>query len=432
MSKAQRETTSRLIFFFDLLAQPFTLHSMDKSTFIKEADRCVKCGLCLPHCPTYQQRQDEGESPRGRIALMQGLAQKKLPLNEKLIAHLDRCLVCRACEAMCPSGVKYGELIEATRTTIFNEEAAPSGPAAKMMQRFVTSPTHRRNLSRLLRIYQRSGLGWLTRHSGLLRPSGLQRLEGVLPKLASALPTRRYHPPIGEQKGEVGLFVGCMGDSLDTTTIHAAIRLLTHLGYGVHLPPKQNCCGALHLHRGDLKQADLLAKQNRDAFGELNIDALIYCASGCGSTLQKLEQIGCNDAPIMEIGQFLAQIEWPNTLTLRPLDKQIAIHLPCSLNHVLKQGHTPEALLSKIPGMKLVPLPDNQNCCGAAGDYMIRHPEIADELRDNKLRELDNIRPDILVSSNIGCALHIAAGIRDVGLKIEVVHPVTLLARQLP
>ncbi len=405
---------------------------MNIDSLIKEADRCVKCGLCLPHCPTYQQRQDEGESPRGRIALMQGLAQKKLPLSEKLIGHLDRCLACRACQAMCPSGVKYGELLEATRATIVNETDAPSGRAAEMMQRFVTEPTHRHNLSRLLRIYQGSGLGWLTRHSGLLRPLGLQRLEGVLPKLGTALPTQNYHPPIGKQKGEVGLFVGCMGDSLDTTTIHAAIKLLTHLGYGIHLPAKQNCCGALHLHRGDLKQAGALASENRAAFSRLNIDALIYCASGCGSTLQKLEQTGRNDASIMEIGQFLAQIEWPVTLTLRPLNKQIMIHLPCSLNHVLRQGHTPEALLSKIPGIKLVPLPDNQNCCGAAGDYMIRHPEIADELRDNKLRQLDTMRPDILVSSNIGCALHIAAGIRDLGLKIEVIHPVTLLARQLP
>jgi len=432
-SEAQREIRAPVIFFFDLLAQPFTLHNMDKATFIKEADRCVKCGLCLPHCPTYQQLQDEGDSPRGRIALMQGLAQKKLPLSEKLIDHLDRCLVCRACEAMCPSGVKYGELIETTRASIINETDAPdSDRATGMMQHFVTQPTHRRHLSRLLRVYQSSGLGWLVRHSGLLRPLGLQRLEGVLPKLSSALPTQHYHPPIGEQKGEIGLFAGCMGDSLDTATIHAAIRLLTHLGYGVHLPPKQNCCGALHLHRGDLKQADVLASENRNAFSELNIDALIYCASGCGSTLQKLRQIGRNDAPVMEIGQFLAQAEWPETLALRPLGKQIAIHLPCSLSHVLKQGHAPEALLSRIPGVKTVPLPDNQNCCGAAGDYMIRHPEIADELRDNKLRQLDTMRPDILVSSNIGCALHIAAGIREVGLKIEVIHPVTLLARQLP
>ncbi len=398
----------------------------------KEADRCVKCGLCLPHCPTYLQLKDEGDSPRGRIALMQGLAQQKLSPSEKLIGHLDRCLVCRACEAMCPSGVKYGALIEQTRATL-NSEAPPATTRTSiMMQRFTTEPTHRQQLSSLLRLYQRSGLGWLTRHSGLLRPLGLQRLEGVLPKLGAALPPQDYYPPIGAPQGEIGLFVGCMGDSLDTTTTHAAIRLLTHLGYGVHLPPTQNCCGALHLHRGELKQAEALASENRAAFSGLNIDALIYCASGCGSTLQKMTQVGTSDAPIIEIGQFLTQTEWPNTLELRPLGKQIAIHLPCSLNHVLHQGHAPEALLSKIPGVKLVPLPNNQNCCGAAGDYMIRHPEIADNLRDDKLRHLDTIRPDILVSSNIGCALHIAAGLRESGLKIEVIHPVTLLARQLP
>ena len=127
----------------------------------------------------------------------------------------------------------------------------------------------------------------------------------------------------------------------------------------------------------------------------------------------------------------MAQIEWPEAVKLRPLDKRIAIHLPCSLSHLLHQGAAPEALLSKIPGVKLIPLPENQNCCGGAGDYMMRHPALADSLREGKLRQLDIIRPDILVSSNIGCALHIAAGLRDAGLKIEVIHPVTLLARQI-
>lgn len=398
----------------------------------KEADRCVKCGLCLPHCPTYSVLKDEGDSPRGRIALMQGLTQQQLEPSEKLLAHLDRCLVCRACEAMCPSEVKYGKLIEQTRANLNHDTNRASGRADAVMQRFITDPSHRRKLSGLLRLYQNSGAGWLTRHSGLLRPVGLKRLEGILPKIGAALPTQDYYPPAGRQKGMVGLFVGCMGDSLDTTTTHAAIRLLTHLGYGVHLPQNQNCCGALHLHRGETEQAETLASENRNAFSGLNIDALIYCASGCGSTLKKLGRFGTSNAPILEIGQFLTQIDWPETVALKPLGKQIAIHLPCSLNHVLHQSGTPEALLSKIPGIKLTQLPDNQNCCGAAGDYMIRHPEIADKLRDSKLRQLDAIRPDILVSSNIGCALHIAAGLRDAGLKIEVIHPVTLLARQLP
>lgn len=401
------------------------------------ANRCVKCGLCLPHCPTYQLFNDEGESPRGRIALMQGLAQQKLSPSKQLLGHLDRCLVCRACEAMCPSGVKYGELIEQTRASLHRETVEPPTRTTMMMQRFTTDHGHRQQLSRLLRLYQKSGLGWLARHSGLLRPLGLQRLEGVLPKLGTALPSQDYYPPLGEQRGELGLFVGCMGDSLDTTTTHAAIRLLTHLGYGVHLPQSQNCCGALQLHRGETRQAEALIDKNRAAFSDRNIDALIYSASGCGSTLQRLEQVGTKHAPIMEIGQFLAQITWPEGLKLRPLDtragsKHIAIHLPCSLSHVLHQEETPEMLLSKIPGITLTPLPENQTCCGAAGDYMVRHAAIADTLRDHKLRELEALRPDILVSSNIGCALHIAAGLREAGLKIEIIHPITLLARQLP
>lgn len=399
----------------------------------KEADRCVKCGLCLPHCPTYRQLNDEGDSPRGRIALMQGLAQQKLEPGEKLLGHLDRCLMCRACESMCPSGVNYGTLIEQTRESLFSERhrVRPTGRATAMMEQFVTNAGHRRRLSTLLRLYQRSGLGWLVRHSGLLRPFGVQRLEGVVPKLGPPLPAQEYYPPVGAQRGTVGLFVGCMGDSLDTPTTHAAIALLTHLGFGVHLPPAQNCCGALHKHRGDRQQAEMLAANNRKAFAGLAIDTLIYCASGCGSTLQQLQKVGQGDAPIVEIGQFLTEIEWPETVELRPCGKRVAIHLPCSLNHVLRSGDAPAKLLAKIPGIELVPLPDNYDCCGAAGDYMLRHAEIADGVRAQKLRHLEEIRPDILVSSNVGCALHIAAGLRDVSLKIEVVHPVTLLARQI-
>lgn len=400
----------------------------------KEADRCVKCGLCLPHCPTYRQLNDEGDSPRGRIALIQGLIQQKLDPSDKLLGHLDRCLMCRACESMCPSGVKYGTLIEQTREALFSKQLTlkPAGRAAAMMEQFVTNAPHRRGLNRLLRLYQNSGLGWLVRHSGLLRPFGVQRLENVVPKLGAPLPTEEYHPAIGIHRGDIGLFVGCMGDSLDTSTTLAAIQLLTHLGYGVHLPQAQNCCGALHRHRGDNEQAEKLATENSKAFEELVIDALVYCASGCGSTLQDLEKIGQNDAPIVEIGQFLTEVEWPETVELRPCGKKIAIHLPCSLNHVLCHGDAPAKLLSKIPGIEIVALPDNRDCCGAAGDYMLRHPEIADDLRDQKLRHLDEIQPDILVSSNVGCAMHIAAGLRDVGLKIEVIHPVSLLARQLP
>ena len=406
---------------------------MNRHSFIqKEADRCVKCGLCLPHCPTYQLLGDEGESPRGRIALMQGLVQQKLAPSEKLIGHLDRCLMCRACEAMCPSGVKYGELLEQTRLHLSSEASKPARGATQLMQRFVAEPAQRRKFTRLLRLYQSSGLGWLARHSGLLRPLGLRRFASLLPKLGAALPMRNEYPAIGKQKGVVGLFVGCMGDSLDTTTTRAAIKLLTHLGYTVQLPANQTCCGALHLRRGEAMQAAALANENRTAFSQINIDALIYCASGCGSTLEKMGLSSENSTPILEIGQFLAQIEWPDAPNLRPLNRQVAIHLPCSLTHALHQGERPAALLSKIPEITLLSLPAHQHCCGAAGDYMIRQADIADQLRDSTLEQIHALRPDIMVSSNIGCALHISAGLRDSGAEIEVIHPVTLLARQLP
>jgi glycolate oxidase iron-sulfur subunit len=405
-----------------------------------EADQCVKCGLCLPHCPTYRKTQDEGDSPRGRIALMQALAEDRLPAQGRLTVHLDRCLACRACERACPSGVRYGELIDTARALI-----GPSRPAGRtplhdgLLSWTAAGPGRLRRARRLLRLYQASGLRWLARRSGLLRGLGLERADALLPAMSSAPRRRReYYPPQGPERGRVALFAGCMTDLCTPTILDASIRLLTLAGYGVHLPSGQGCCGAMHLHAGDLAQAAALAQRNLSAFNALEVEAVLYTASGCGTTLREYaiapgqKPAGKDfEAPVRDVTEFLAGIEWPADMVCVPLARRAVIQDPCLQRNVLRDVTPPYRLLERIPGLAVSALPGNELCCGAAGTYMLDQPEMADALRADKLEALRGSGAEILVTSNIGCALHLAAGLRLAGIDVEVVHPVVLLDRQV-
>jgi len=415
------------------------------------ADRCVKCGMCLPHCPTYYLTRDESESPRGRIALIQGLTGGQLAYSEKLGAHLQNCLKCRACERVCPSLVPYGELIDSALTYIAREvapqparSAGCTNVAGAEMHRsdrqlrlldLVTQHTTLRTLAKLLRIYQRSGLRALLRGSGLLKVLGLARHDRLLPSLHPAHTWQAYYPAQNTVRGEVALFTGCIADAFDQATSRSAIQVLTLLGYGVHVPPAQRCCGALHLHNQQPEQASALAQENLTAFGALDVQAIISTASGCGATLKEYAALNLGadgfTRKVVDVSAFIASVKWPENVTLKPLAARVAVHDPCSLTHVLRQHEQPYALLRKIPDLELVSLPDRARCCGAAGSYMLTHPTQADTLRDEKLANIEQLDTRILVTSNIGCALHLAAGLRAKNLSIEVMHPITLLAQQV-
>ena len=389
------------------------------------------CGMCLPHCPTYQISRDEGESPRGRISLIQGLASGRLELNARLETHLDHCLGCRACEAVCPSGVSYGEIIDGGRALMHGLDETM--PALRLLNSLVPRPRRLRLAGRILRLLQRSGLQVLARGTGITRAMGLARLDALLPPLAPLPAWQDYYPPVGKQRGTVALFLGCFAEFTDRHTLDATVHILTRFGYGIHIPRRQTCCGALHLHQGDRRIAQHLADCNAAAFNTLQVDAIINTASGCGATLAEYPRNDFPplDAPVRDINTFLADLPWPEETRLAPLTKRVAVHDPCSLSHVLHQAKSPYQLLAQIPNLDLIPLPDNQRCCGAAGSYMLTEPEIADRLRDDKIAPLRKLDADILVTSNLGCALHLRAGIRAAGLNVEVMHPVALLAQQL-
>lgn len=430
-----------------------------------EADRCVLCGLCLPHCPTYRKTGDENESPRGRVVLMRALASGALPASERLALHLSQCLGCRACERVCPSGVHYGQMIEAGRALLHTQE--PVAWRTRTLLSLSTRPRLLAGIGIALRLYQRSGLQRLVRASGILRLVHWQRLESLLPTLPAALPRDAFHSAEGAQRGRVLLFLGCVARVLDAETLAAAIRLLTRLGFEVVIPHNQTCCGALHREAGQIDQAQALARLNLDTFRVAKVDAVITVASGCGAVLAdsgkndvsmngrstvpgKAEVSRVENEPsrprrkltvdsvdagqrvrIVDIHQFLADIELPESMKLAPLPVTVAVQDPCSLRNVLRAEQTVYALLGRIPAARIVPLAENHLCCGGAGAYPLRQPAMADQLRADKLAHLQQLQPTVLATANLGCALHLSAGLRAQGLNIEVLHPLVLFERQL-
>lgn len=400
---------------------------------MEAADRCVLCGLCLPHCPTYRKTGDENESPRGRVVLMRALASGALPASERLAAHLSQCLGCRACERVCPSGVRYGQLIEAGRTLLHTQQ--PAAWPVRMGLSLCARPRLLEGIGIALRIYQRSGLQRLVRASGVLRWLRVQRLESLLPAQPAALPRDAFHPAHGARRGCVALFLGCVARVLDAETLAAAIRLLTRLGFDVVIPHAQTCCGALHREAGQPEPAKALARLNLDAFRVASVEAIITVASGCGAVLTDAGRNDDTDTEhrlrILDIHQFLADVALPASLTLAPLAVTVAVQDPCSLRTVLRAEQTVYALLGRIPAARIVPLAENHLCCGGAGAYPLRQPAMAGLLRADKLAHLLQLRPAMLATANLGCALHLGAGLRAQGLNIEVVHPLVLFERQL-
>ena len=400
------------------------------------ADRCVKCGLCLPQCPTYNLTSNENESPRGRIALIQGWLTGELAPSKKLTQHLDQCLLCRRCERICPSVVPYGEIMDQSKALLTENSKQHFS-----LQSFITNRSLKlllnQNFSGILvstlRVLQNIRFFTLIKKTGLFKLIGLQRLITYLPKLDKPIKTEKYYPATLTSKGNVSLFTGCLSKQLDPQTVRASIRLLNRLGYGVYVPEQQVCCGALHLHDGNISQAVKFSNTNIKTFNtQKDTTAIVSVVNGCTAQLKEYPQLETESqfAPeVKDIIEFLAEADWDKSIKFEPLNKNAAIQIPCSLQNSLKAEDKLMALIQRIPELSCK---DSYNrCCGAAGSYFLRHPTLSDQLKEQAVSKLTQSTPDFIISSNLGCALQLKAGLATNGSALQVIHPIVLLEQQL-
>jgi glycolate oxidase iron-sulfur subunit len=450
---------------------PFSSKDRPSSDII---NTCVHCGLCLSACPTYRETGLEMASPRGRIYLMKAVDEGRIGLESEVFQEqMSLCLNCRACEAVCPSGVQYGAILEASRAQIEQakdagklrvEADAPPPPANNLP---ATPPTTTpglasrplwqralrgvvfgalfknmglfRAFSGSMKLYQKSGAQWFARRSGMLKLLGLAETETMLPPISRkfAVPQGQIYPAIGEQRASVALLTGCIMSTAFAEVHEATIRVLQQNGCEVILPPAQGCCGALHTHGGDLDGGRELARRNIEAFSGLGVDAIIVNAAGCGSTLKEYGHLLHEDGDwhargesfahkIKDVHEFLAGLGLRQE-GLGRLDVAVTYQEPCHLAHAQRISVQPRSLLQAIPGLTLREMHESSLCCGSAGVYNVTQPEMALALGARKVDNALATGAQVIATGNPGCALQLAGELRRRGEDVQVRYIVELL-----
>ena len=383
------------------------------------ADQCVMCGLCLPHCPTYRLEQVEAESPRGRIALARALVDGRLHPTPAALAHLDHCLGCLSCQKVCPSEVRYEEILVRTRAATLSRATGPAG--------WLRDPRQLTALARLGTAVRASHwLPWLARL--LPRASRWRRIATRLPA-APAMP-RLPEPKKTAQGMRIALFRGCVASVYDRDTLAAARFLLEASGVAVIELAGTRCCGALPRHAGDIGRAAAESAATREALLETGVDTVLSCASGCHGDLRDQVAVG-SALHVLDIHAFLADHPGFGALRFRPRAARAALHLPCTQVNVVGAIASIRDLLARVPQLEILSLPEQPRCCGAAGSYFIEQPDFADRLQAQKLDQVAALAPDILLTTNIGCRIHLRNGLKTRAEAIPVLHPLALLAQQL-
>jgi len=398
---------------------------------------CVHCGICLPQCPTYRVLGEEMDSPRGRVYLMRAAAEGRAELTPGLARHLDLCLGCRACETACPSGVPFGQLLEATRAQLDRKRVRARESAHATLEWALSIFPHPDRLGALLwplRLYQASGLRTLVRASGILAPfKRLQAMDALLPRvLPGASPLPELIPARGRARGRAALLTGCVQRFFFPEINLATARLLSAAGWEVVVPRAQGCCGALHLHAGRLDEFRAMARSLMASLGR-DVDIVVTNAAGCGSALKEYGHwLGDEEAErfaglVKDISEVLVDADLP----LGELRETVTYHDACHLAHGQKVRAQPRELLRRIPGVTLVELTDSDLCCGSAGVYNLLEPEMAAELGRRKLERIRETGARIVAAGNPGCIMQISQQALEAGLALQVMHPVTLLSRAL-
>ncbi|PFS64889.1 glycolate oxidase [Bacillus cereus] len=410
---------------------------------------CMRCGFCLPTCPTYiQSGYKESHSPRGRIALMKAVVDGLIEPDEDVENTLNVCLGCRACEPVCPSGVNYGHLLEETRD-IINQNKKFSVPV-KAVRKVVFEglfphQNRMRTLTGLIGFYQRSGLQTLTHKTGIMKlfPETLATMDLVLPKVPKMKEMKdrpAFLPAESTKKKQVAFFTGCLMDTMFLETNNATMKLLQLAGCDIVIPKTQSCCGALHGHAGEKSGAKELAKRNIKAFEDLNIDYIITNAGGCGAYLVDYDYLLKDDpqwaerakqfvSKIKDITAILVELDFHKRNDLRLKPQIITYQDSCHLRNVMRTSSEPRMLLEAIQGATYREMKDADRCCGSAGIYNIVHSQLSMEFLDYKMDRVHETEAATIVTANPGCLLQMKLGIEREGLshKMRGIHIVDLL-----
>lgn len=393
-------------------------------------DACVHCGFCLQACPTYLALEDENDSPRGRIVLMRAMVEGTLPIDDfDIRTHIDRCLGCRACETACPSGVPYGQLLEATRATLTAERPNPFVARAILFV-FARQP--------LLKLAMLGGrITRALRLSTLLArlPGRLGFSMAMLESTRSPIARKSYYPKSDGTRGTATILTGCVMEGLFSETNRATERTLAMNDYTMVVTEGQRCCGALHAHAGDAETARALARANVAAFEQSGADVIAVNAAGCGAMMKDYGHILADDPAwharavamadrVRDVSELLSAAgpKPGGALTLT-----VTYDAPCHLLHAQRVATPPLRVLAAIPGLTLVPLQGSEHCCGSAGIYNLVEPDVSNRVLVPKLANIADTGAPLVATGNPGCLMQIGAGMHQAGMHARAVHPVDLL-----
>jgi len=407
----------------------------EEAPALEDLARCVHCGLCVNACPTYAITGLEAESPRGRIYLARAIEDERIELTARVQGHWDLCLQCRACEAVCPSGVPYGRIMEHARAQL--DAAPPTDRTGRRLRKFVLRQVVAR--PRVLRLAM-APVRWFagSRVRPLVQRSGLLRVFGPLANGEAQLPRRpgkRFRngetlAQPAEARGEALLFSGCVMSEMYGDVHRATVRVLARAGFAVTAPVEQGCCGALHAHDGDIDFARRLAKENIAVFEEAGDAPIVVNSAGCGAAMKEYGELLGGDADWAARGQrFSARV--------RDFSEFVAAHGgvpngrfpakvtyqdPCHLAHAQRIREQPRELLRALDGCDLVETEGADMCCGAAGIYSLVQPAMSAQLRARKAEQFRKHRPDVIVTANPGCQMQYEAAVREAGIEARVMH----------
>ena len=414
-------------------------------------NNCIHCGLCLPTCPTYALTNLERSSPRGRIRLIKSVVEKKLPISKEFIYEMDFCLDCQACETACPAGIKYGSLVEAARAQIY--QGKYGSKIEWLLKKILLSwmfAQHERLkfISRILRLYQRTGLQTITENYGLLRAISkkLYALQSLAPKISNAFSSEMLAEiilPKTKVQYSVIFLSGCIMDVAFSDINDDTIQLLLQHGCKVIIPKGQRCCGSLQAHNGDIDGARESARHNIELFSQFDSDYLVMNSAGCGAFMKEYGELFADDPAMKEKAKFVSKrtrditeflteigfIQSGKKFSTRYAGKRITYHDACHLIHSQKISEQPRELIRSVPGIEFIELPEAAWCCGSAGIYNITHFDSSMQFLKRKIENIRKVDPDIIVMGNPGCMLQLQYGLRNEGLEIELLHTATFLRR---